>query len=101
MPRVRVTRRIPFAAGHRLSSPQLDEEGNRRVFGPCYRLHGHNYDLEVTVEGEVDPSTGFVIELGELKRRIGELVVDEGEPTEAKPGEVLSRPGKGRGTTSQ
>ncbi len=77
MPRVRVTKRIPFAAGHQLSSPELDEAENRRVFGACNRLHGHNYDLEVTVEGEVDPATGFVIELGDLKRRVCELVVDE------------------------
>lgn len=77
MPRVRVTRRIQFAAGHQLGSPDLSEEENRRVFGDCARLHGHNYDLEVTVEGKVDPRTGFVIDFRELKRRVRELAVDE------------------------
>lgn len=77
MPRARVTKRVQFAAGHRLSHPEFSDEENRRVFGDCHRLHGHNYDLEVTVEGEVDPSTGFVIELGALKDRLHELVVDE------------------------
>ncbi len=47
------------------------------MFGDCYNPHGHNYDLEVTVEGEVDPTTGFVIELGALKRRLQELVIAE------------------------
>ena len=47
------------------------------MFGDCRNLHGHNYDLEVTVEGEVDPSTGFGIELGEVKERGHGLVVDE------------------------
>jgi 6-pyruvoyltetrahydropterin/6-carboxytetrahydropterin synthase len=77
MPRARVTKRVQFAAGHHLSCPEFSEEENRRVFGDCRNLHGHNYDLEVTVEGEVDPSTGFVIELGELKERLHGLVVDE------------------------
>lgn len=76
MPRVRVTKRVGFAAGHQLGSPELSEEENRRVFGDCARLHGHNYDLEVTVEGEVDPRTGFVIDFRELKRRVRELAID-------------------------
>jgi 6-pyruvoyltetrahydropterin/6-carboxytetrahydropterin synthase len=77
MPKVLVTRRVHFAAGHRLLNPEFSEERNRQVFGGCYNPHGHNYDLEVTVEGEVDPDTGYVIDLGDLKRRLHELVVDE------------------------
>lgn len=77
MPRVRVTKRVQFAAGHQLGSPELSQEENRRVFGDCSRLHGHNYDLEVTVEGEVDHRTGFVIDFRDLKRRIRELAIDE------------------------
>lgn len=77
MPRVRVTKRLQFAAGHQLSCSDLDEEENRRIFGGCYNLHGHNYDLEVTVEGEVDPRTGFVMDFRGLKRRMRELVVAE------------------------
>ena len=55
MPKVLVTRRVHFSAGHRLLCPDFTDDENRRVFGLCYTLHGHNYDLEVTVEGEVDP----------------------------------------------
>jgi len=77
MPKVLVTRRVHFAAGHRLLNPEFSEELNRRVFGGCYNRHGHNYDLEVTVEGEVDPETGYVIDLGDLKRRLHEIVVDD------------------------
>ena len=76
MPKVLVTRRVHFAAGHRLHNPEFSEERNRQVFGGCYNPHGHNYDLEVTVEGEVNPETGYVIDLGELKQRLHELVVD-------------------------
>ena len=77
MPKVLVTRRVHFAAGHRLLNPGYTEEKNRRLFGGCYNVHGHNYDLEVTVEGEVDPETGYVIDLGELKQRLHDLVVDD------------------------
>jgi 6-pyruvoyltetrahydropterin/6-carboxytetrahydropterin synthase len=77
MPKVLVTRRVHFAAGHRLLNPEFSEERNRQVFGGCYNPHGHNYDLEVTVEGEVDPDTGYVIDLGDLKHRLHELVIDE------------------------
>jgi 6-pyruvoyltetrahydropterin/6-carboxytetrahydropterin synthase len=77
MPSVRVTRRLHFSAGHRLYRPDWDEERNREVFGACSNPtgHGHNYDLEVTVEGEVDPATGFVIDLKRLKELVRELVI--------------------------
>ena len=54
------------------------EEENRRVFGKCANLngHGHNYTLEVTVKGEVDPTTGFVVDLKELKEILNREVVD-------------------------
>lgn len=77
MPSVQVTRHVHFSAGHRLSNPEFTEEENREVFGACYGPHGHNYDLEVTVEGAVDPATGYVIDLGRLKDLLHELVVDE------------------------
>ena len=77
MPKVRVTRRVHFAAGHRLLNPDFSEDRNREVFGGCYTPHGHNYDVEVTVEGEVDPDTGYVIDLGRLKRLIHEAALDE------------------------
>lgn len=70
MPPVLLTKRIEFAASHRYLKPEWDEAKNRAVFGPCYNppAHGHNYLFEVTVSGEVDPQTGMVINLFDLKR---------------------------------
>ena len=70
MPPVLLTKRIEFAAAHRYIKPEWDEAKNRAVFGACYNppAHGHNYMLEVTVLGEVDPNTGMVINLFDLKR---------------------------------
>lgn len=70
MPSVLLTKRIEFAAAHRYIKPEWDEAKNRAVFGACYNppAHGHNYMLEVTVSGEVDPKTGMVINLFDLKQ---------------------------------
>jgi 6-pyruvoyltetrahydropterin/6-carboxytetrahydropterin synthase len=67
---VLLTKRIEFAAAHRYYRPEWDEAKNRAVFGRCYNppAHGHNYLLEVTVSGDVDPKTGMVINLFDLKR---------------------------------
>jgi 6-pyruvoyltetrahydropterin/6-carboxytetrahydropterin synthase len=67
---VLLTKRIEFAAAHRYHRPEWDEAKNRAVFGRCYNppAHGHNYLLEVTVSGDVDPNTGMVINLFDLKR---------------------------------
>ena len=77
MPRVRVTRRVHFSAAHRLHRSDWSEERNRQVFGDCANPngHGHNYELLVTVEGEVDPETGYVLDLKSLKEIVGERVV--------------------------
>lgn len=79
MPRVRITRRLHFCAAHRLARDDWSEEKNRRVFGDCANpnWHGHNYDLEVTVSGPVDPETGYVMDLGALKDLVNRRVVDE------------------------
>lgn len=70
MASVLLTKRIEFAAAHRYIKPKWDEAKNRAVFGPCYNppAHGHNYMVEVTVSGEVDPNTGMVVNLFDLKR---------------------------------
>lgn len=70
MPPVLLTKRIEFAASHRYIKPEWDEARNRAVFGPCFNppAHGHNYLLEVTVSGEIDPKTGMVVNLFDLKR---------------------------------
>jgi 6-pyruvoyltetrahydropterin/6-carboxytetrahydropterin synthase len=66
---VYLTRKIEFSASHLYHSPELSVEENRRIFGKCNNPHGHghNYTLEVTVEGEPDPVTGMVLDLKELK----------------------------------
>jgi 6-pyruvoyltetrahydropterin/6-carboxytetrahydropterin synthase len=77
MPKVRATRLAHFSAAHRLHRPDWSEERNAAVFGDCSNpnWHGHNYELEVSVEGAVDPETGFVMDLKSLKELIQERVV--------------------------
>ncbi len=79
MARVRVTRRLHFAAAHRLRREDWSEAKNREVFGLCANpnWHGHNYELDVTVEGEIDQETGFVMDLGELRALVEERVVHD------------------------
>jgi 6-pyruvoyltetrahydropterin/6-carboxytetrahydropterin synthase len=77
LPTVTVTRRVHFNAAHRLHSPELSAEENRRIFGPCNNpnYHGHNYELDVSVVGEIDPVTGYVADLGEVRRIVEEVVL--------------------------
>jgi 6-pyruvoyltetrahydropterin/6-carboxytetrahydropterin synthase len=79
MARARSTRRFSFAAGHRYWVNAWSAAENERVFGRLTVPHGHNYLLDVTVHGEIDPRTGMVIDLSELKRVVGETVVDRFE----------------------
>jgi 6-pyruvoyltetrahydropterin/6-carboxytetrahydropterin synthase len=78
MPRaiVEITRREEFSASHRLHDPALSAEENRRLYGICNNPngHGHNYELEVTVRGEV-PRSGMVMNLTELMRILRERVL--------------------------
>ena len=60
---VLVGRRESFNAAHQLYDPRLSDEENRRLFGKCVNLHGHNYLLEVAVAGGIDPACGYVIDL--------------------------------------
>lgn len=60
---VEVTRVYHFSAAHCLENAALAAEENRALYGPCHRLHGHNYYLEVTVAGEPDPVTGMAADL--------------------------------------
>lgn len=72
-----VTRREIFSSSHRLYNPKFSDEENEHLFGKCSNLngHGHNYTLEVIVSGEVDPQTGYVIDLKLLKEIIKENVI--------------------------
>jgi len=76
---MRITRRETFNAAHRLFRPEWDDQKNLEVFGKCSnpRWHGHNYTLYVTVEGEVDPGTGFVMNLKDLSRIIDTFVIEK------------------------
>jgi|SRR6185312_5188283 len=75
---VYLTRRAEFSASHFYHNPQLSPEENRRVFGKCNNPHGHghNYTLEVTVAGEVNARSGFVIDLKDLKEIMAREVLD-------------------------
>ena len=70
------TRRFSFAAGHKYWVESWPAAENERVFGRLTVPHGHNYTVDVTVRGPIDSQTGMVIDLAELKRIVGETVVD-------------------------
>ena len=76
---VYITRRETFAAAHRLFKPELSDEENLKLFGKCSNpnWHGHNYTLEVIVAGEVNPGTGFVMDLKELKEVVRKNVISK------------------------
>lgn len=78
MPIVTVTRRMTFNAAHRVHNPALSEAENQAIFGKCNNpnWHGHNYVLEVSVAGEIDEKTGYVIDLGIVKRVVQDAVID-------------------------
>ncbi len=71
-----LTRTFHFSAGHRLASPALSEADNRALYGPCFRPHGHNYLVEVTVGGRVDPLTGIAVDLEALESAVRRAVLD-------------------------
>jgi 6-pyruvoyltetrahydropterin/6-carboxytetrahydropterin synthase len=70
MARASVTRKVHFNAAHRVHNPKFSAQWNQEMFGPCNNpnYHGHNYELELTVEGEIDPDTGYVLDLNKLKQ---------------------------------
>ena len=69
MPRAIIVRRVHFNAAHRLHNPRQSDAWNRETFGPCNNpnYHGHNYEVELCVEGDVDVETGYVIDVGVVK----------------------------------
>lgn len=76
--KVAVIRKEHFNAAHRLHNPSWTEEKNNAVFGKCNNphYHGHNYEVEVKVTGEVDPETGYVIDMKLLSDIINDLILD-------------------------
>ena len=77
--KVSITRKTHFTAGHRLYNPDFSDDENARIFGPCSNPngHGHNYVLEVTVTGELDPATGMIMNLKGLKKLINEHIISK------------------------
>jgi 6-pyruvoyltetrahydropterin/6-carboxytetrahydropterin synthase len=73
-----ITRKAEFSASHVCANPAWSSDENRRIYGPDANPngHGHNYVLEVTVEGEPDPITGMVFDLRELKQILNQEVVE-------------------------
>jgi len=76
--KVTVTRKAHFNAAHRLFNPNWTFEKNEAVFGKCNnpKFHGHNYELLVSVKGEIDPETGYVVDTKWLKELIKEEIED-------------------------
>ena len=72
---LRLTKRVTFSAMHELRSPALTEPQNRAIFGKCYNLHGHDYRLEVTVEGQLDEKTGLICDRDFFDAKLDKYVV--------------------------
>jgi 6-pyruvoyltetrahydropterin/6-carboxytetrahydropterin synthase len=72
-----ISKKVEFSASHICRSPQLSEEENRRIYGAAAnpRSHGHNYVVEVAIEGEPDPVTGMILDLKRLKDLLEERVL--------------------------
>jgi 6-pyruvoyltetrahydropterin/6-carboxytetrahydropterin synthase len=76
---MKLTRRYKFSASHRLHSPSLNETVNAEIYGKCNNPygHGHDYILDVSVRGNVDPQTGRVVSPGELDRYVRDKVISD------------------------
>lgn len=74
-----VSRKEHFNAAHKLYNPNWSREKNEEVFGPCANenWHGHNFDMIVTVKGQPDPETGFVVDLKQLSTLIRREIIDK------------------------
>lgn len=74
-----ITRKFHFSASHRVFNPALSDEENKKIYGKCSNPngHGHNYEMLVTVAGDTDPNTGFVMDLTELKRLVETEIIDK------------------------
>lgn len=79
MPTSTLTRRVKFAAAHRYRRPEWDDARNEATFGPCAwpSYHGHSYTCDVTVSGNIDPITGFIMDLGKLDTILRSEVVQK------------------------
>ncbi|MDK2976880.1 MAG: 6-pyruvoyltetrahydropterin/6-carboxytetrahydropterin synthase [Candidatus Marinimicrobia bacterium] len=76
---ISLTKRVTFSAAHVLRNPEFDEKTNQEIYGKCSwpHGHGHNYILEVTVQGRISQETGMIIDLKKLKHIIQENIIDK------------------------
>ena len=74
-----LTRKFEFSASHRIYDPSLSNEDNYKLFGKCSNPngHGHNYVLEVTVSGEINPGTGYIIDIKDIKTIVNREIIDK------------------------
>src|SRR6476661_5524480 len=72
---VTLTRRYLLRAMHNLNNPELNDADNERLYGMCYRTHGHDYQIMVTVEAPIDPSTGIVFSRDVIDSRVNEKII--------------------------
>jgi 6-pyruvoyltetrahydropterin/6-carboxytetrahydropterin synthase len=78
---VLVSRRETFNAAHQLRNPRLSDDENRRMFGKCVNLHGHNYALDVVVAGKIDDTSGYVLDLKRLSEVIHQQIIRDVDHT--------------------
>ncbi len=76
-PKLRISRREGFNAAHQLCDPARSAEENRRLYGKCVNLHGHNYVVEVAVTGEIDPTTGYLMDLKLLSDLMASQIIEQ------------------------
>jgi 6-pyruvoyltetrahydropterin/6-carboxytetrahydropterin synthase len=76
-PVLRVCRRESFDAAHQLCNPRLSAEENRALYGKCVNLHGHRYQLEVIVAGDMDDASGYVVDLKHLADLIKAEIIQD------------------------
>ena len=76
-PVLTITHRMEFSGAHRMDNPELSQERNEEVFGVCNRVHGHNYTVEASLAGPLDPETGMVANLVDLMRVMREEVFEQ------------------------
>jgi 6-pyruvoyltetrahydropterin/6-carboxytetrahydropterin synthase len=74
---VLISRRETFSAAHQLHDCDLSEAENRRLFGKCVNLHGHNYVLEVVVSGQISENTGYVLDLKQLSEVVCRQIISD------------------------
>ena len=74
-----ITRKFHFSASHRVYDPMLSDEDNLKKYGKCSNPngHGHNYEMDVTVAGEIDPAIGYVMDLTELKLLVEKIIIEK------------------------